>query len=72
MKDTDINFLQRPVHWNMTESAEFPFKATMNQQKWLIRVNGSPEQSMYTLIINDQEIIDFDDWPQAWSRPEFW
>jgi hypothetical protein len=71
MPDPETAFLQYPVRWKHTLHPEFPYEATVNRQQWRIRLNDFPEHALYTLIIDEQEAIDFDDWPQAWSRSFF-
>jgi len=43
----------------------------MDESQWKIRLNDFPDEPVYTLIINDAEVIHFDDWPGFWTRPEF-
>ncbi len=56
--------------WQRSRDAEFPFELHTQGQHWQIRLNDFPAEAMYTLIIDQQPIVDFDDWPRAWSRPK--
>jgi len=35
-----------------------------------LRINDFPEEQLYTLIIDNEIILDFDDWPKNWERKE--
>jgi len=41
------------------------------KKEWTIRLNDFPDEPAYTLMIDIEEIIHFDDWPDFWDRPEF-
>jgi hypothetical protein len=34
----------------------------------LVRVNDFPEEQLYTLFVNGNEVGNFDDWPEQWVR----
>lgn len=34
-----------------------------------IRMNDFPDEPLYTLLIDDVEIIHFNEWPDKWLRP---
>jgi len=61
---------ERPLTWQRTDLAEFPFTVPVAGGTWLIRINDFPVEPLYTLMIDGQEIADFDDWPRCWGRPE--
>jgi hypothetical protein len=44
------------------------YYAKVNDQAWMVRMNNFPDEPLYTLIINGQEIIHFNDWPCEWIR----
>jgi hypothetical protein len=39
-------------------------------ETWVVRVNDFPEEHLYTLYVNDEELGDFDEWPRQWARVE--
>lgn len=39
-------------------------------QNWKIRMNDFPAEPLYTLIVDGNEIIHFNDWPENWSKPK--
>lgn len=61
-------YLQQVAVWHKTDKAEFPYITEINGEIWKIRLNDFPEQALYTLIVQEMEIGDFDDWPSQWQR----
>ncbi len=57
--------LNTPLSWARTGQGEFPYAAG----NWLIRINDFPAEPMYTLLVDNREIGDFDDWPPCWIKP---
>ena len=43
---------------------------TISSNEWKVRLNDFPDEPCYTLLINDKEIMHFDDWPDFWLREE--
>lgn len=35
---------------------------------WKIRLNDFPEEPMYTLIVEEEEMLNFTDWPDSWKK----
>ncbi|MEI7769641.1 MAG: hypothetical protein WCI67_06630 [Chloroflexales bacterium] len=65
-----IDWLTRPLTWERTQGAEFPFRTTADGAELTVRVNGFPEDpTIYTLLVGTVETVDFNDWPAAWTRP---
>lgn len=56
--------------WERTDDGEFPYTAVHDGQRLRIRVNDFPAEPLYTLIADDHEVVDLDDWPAAWIRPK--
>jgi hypothetical protein len=65
-------YLQFKVQWNYKwihiGDEFFIYHAQVNNQNWMIRLNEFPVEPHYTLIIDNEEIIDFDDWPTNWLK----
>ena len=62
--------LSRHVTWVRTGDAEYPWTADVDSARWRLRLNDFPEESLYTLIIGEATIGDFDDWPPAWEQSQ--
>jgi hypothetical protein len=65
------NPFKRAVRWQATDDGEFPYEAQIDGQHWVIRVNGFPEDpTVYTLLVDGQEAVDFNGWSKSWNRPK--
>lgn len=62
-------YLDERVVWKRAIDPSYPFVADFNDNKCVIRLNDFPEESLYTLMVNGEEVISFDDWPELWPRP---
>lgn len=60
----DVNML-----WKQASDPIYPYVGEFEGAKCHIRLNDFPEAHLYTLIVDDREIISFDDWPENWTRP---
>jgi hypothetical protein len=64
--------LRRPVIWATgPRSPEEIFVASVDGQRWTIRLNDFPEEPLYTLFVEGRPILHFDEWPRwpgAWSE----
>ena len=63
------NYLEEKVAWKQGIDPIYPYEAEFNREKLVIRLNDFPDESLYTLIVNDEEVASFDDWPEPWNRP---
>ncbi len=58
------------IKWHATSDAEYPYRAIIAGQVYRIRINDFPDEPLYTLLCEDEELDSFDDWSPHWSRPE--
>jgi hypothetical protein len=56
------------VSWEGTQDPIYPYRAVVDKQVWVIRINDFPEEALYTLFVDDKAAFDFDDWPYTWKR----
>jgi hypothetical protein len=63
------SYLDERVVWNRGINPSYPFEAEFDSDRLVIRLNDFPEGSLYTLMVNDEEVLSFDDWPELWPRP---
>lgn len=59
----------REITWRATKSAEVPYEAEVDGQRWAVRVNDFPAEPLYTLLVDGARVLDLEDWPRAWHRP---
>ena len=62
------SYLARALNWNITSDHDFPWKSHVEGAHWQVRLNDFPDDLMYTLIIDGNEIGSFHDWPETWRR----
>lgn len=60
----------REIRWERSGDGEFPYRKRIDERLYVIRVNDFPAEPLYTLLIDDVEVTDLDDWPPAWEKPE--
>ena len=63
------SYLTTPIEWSSGEDPEYPYQAKHEGHKLLVRLNDFPDQKLYALIADGEEIANFDDWPDSWIRP---
>jgi hypothetical protein len=67
--------LRRSVDWRQADASDrspenwLVYKATVDGARWTIRMNDFPAEPLYTLLINGQPIIHFNNWPSFWKKP---
>ena len=62
------DFAETPVNWRKTGDPDQPFDATVAGERWQVRINRSPGDARYTLLIDDAAVLDLTDWPNVWDR----
>jgi hypothetical protein len=62
------NYLEEKVNWSQGPDPNYPYRAEINGDRLVVRLNDFPDQSLYTLLVNDEEAASFDDWPNQWQR----
>ena len=58
------------IKWKAFDEGGFIYSSSVTGQSLYIRLNDFPEESMYTLFMEKTPLIDFDDWPKNWVRPD--
>lgn len=69
MQTKTSNYLVENITWKRTTDPNYPFAAEFEGEKCVIRLNDFPDEYLYTLLVNGEEVIDFDDWSAKWTRP---
>ena len=62
-------YFAKSIKWEKGSSAEYPFRASINEETLVIRINDFPEEEMYTLLVDGNKICDFTIWPSRWQKP---
>ena len=62
--------LAQPVVWQRSRDAEFPYETVVAGERWRVRINDFPvDETKYTLFVEAEARLGFNDWPKAWVRP---
>lgn len=61
--------LATPMVWAHTGDGLVPYTTTNDDRIFRIRINDFPEEPLYTLMFDGEEITDLEDWPEQWTRP---
>ncbi len=69
MQTKTSDYLAENMVWKRTADPHYPFAAEFEGEKCVIRLNDFPDEHLYTLIVNGEEVVDFDDWSVKWHRP---
>jgi len=62
------DYLKMNVTWSRTEDPVVLWRAEVGTRRWAVRINDFPEEPLYTLIVDEEEVGDFDNWPPEWIR----
>jgi hypothetical protein len=65
----DPQLLRQKLVFESTGVPEYPLQTDDAGTVLRVRVNGFPDEPLYTLIIGEKEAADFDNWPKSWKRP---
>jgi hypothetical protein len=63
-------YADSPITWEDTGDSVVPYRAQVANHIFTVRINDFPDEPLYSLLIDDQEIADLEDWPTAWTQPE--
>ena len=61
----NLNWQKAPVN-----DSNIVYMVNAEGKEWQIRANDFPDEPCYTLIINKNETLHFDDWPSFWCRTD--
>jgi hypothetical protein len=61
--------LEAKLKWHKTgDDPEFLWRAEVGGGTWTVRVNDFPNEHLYTLFVNGNELGSFDEWPPRWEH----
>jgi hypothetical protein len=62
--------LRAALKWSRTGEPAAQWRSRAGPEIWTVRVNDFPDEHLYTLFVNDEDIGEFDEWPRQWLRSE--
>lgn len=60
--------LTRELSWRHTNDIDYPWTTEVTGETWRVALNDFPDDLMYTLVIDENIIGKFHDWPNCWHR----
>ena len=69
------HLFSRPVPWRNAdpdaarEAPNLAYVAEVAGQRWQLQINDFPAEQLYTLLIDGQPALSFNQWPETWQRP---
>jgi hypothetical protein len=64
------DWLRPVIKWSRTNAPAVQWRSRVGPQVWTVRVNDFPDEHLYTLLVDDKAVGDFDEWPRQWLRSE--
>lgn len=64
------HYLEEKLVWRHSGDPLYPYDAEFNGERCVLRLNAFPDDHLYTLLVDEEEVASFDDWPERWQRPE--
>ena len=68
MTTDGASYFAQNILWHKTTDTEFPYVAAGKHGEMKIRLNDFPAEPLYSLVINDVVLCDFEQWPPRWQR----
>ena len=62
------DYLHANVKWSKTLDPAIFWRSQVGADVLLVSINDFPEEQLYTLFVNGNEVGNFDDWPEQWVR----
>ena len=64
--------LSTEIMWERTGNVDFPYVNEENEDaEMVIRLNDFPDEPLFSLIVANQLVCSFNDWPEPWKiQPE--
>ena len=66
-------FLRSDIVWRRAEGRDegYVYSALVDGGRWFIRLNDFPDEPMFSLVVQNREVIHFNNWPSEWGeRPK--
>ncbi len=68
MFQKNANYFDIDLNWVETGDPEHPYQTQKFGHSLKIRLNDFPDEAMFTLLVDESSVKDFDDWPPNWKR----
>ena len=67
----ELQNVKLDIHWRTADPNDqsIIYESINMGKHWSIRINDFPDEPLHTLLIENDEVIHFDNWPQFWVKP---
>lgn len=62
--------LATKVTWQKGSDPRVPFVATVDGERWELRLGETPSAPKYTLVVDGEVVAQVTDWPANWRDPD--
>lgn len=69
MMNPSEEYLKKKIKWDRSNDSEYPYCIVIDGKTLILRLNDFPEEPLYTLIVDGEEIIDLQSIPSTWQIP---
>ncbi len=67
---TTSKYRERHVtNWRSTDHPIYQMVAEVDGDRWEIAIGDFPAEDLYHLVVQDQEVETFNEWPAIWNKP---
>lgn len=70
MSNLSVDIFNIPLDWKKGHDDEnYSYHTELDGNRLKVKINSNfPEEDLYTLIIDENTTIAFNDWPEVWDR----
>lgn len=63
-----MNIFEKEILWIPCKTDEFIYESLFCNDFYQIKLNDFPDEILYTLFKNNQEMHSFNNWPEKWKK----
>jgi hypothetical protein len=65
-----LKYTLKRIIWTKTDDPLHPYAARVGRSELRVRINDFPDEpTVYSLVVDNLVIGDFNGWPVLWKRP---
>ena len=68
MFEKKVDYFSMNLSWIETKDPFYPYELRIGGTYLKIRLNDFPEEVMYSLLVDEELVKDFNNWPSNWKR----
>jgi hypothetical protein len=64
----ETNWLDQSIYWHKSGDVYAPWAASHDGHALKLRLGDFPAEPLYTLLVDEVEVLSLDGWPDGWKR----